>query len=179
MCVLTQQQNTEICRPVAQVCCRRSKAITNYNKNIIKSLNKNHKHLKKVFFFGVASAIALIIHSIFLGIKFDSDLYKLFRRLVMLMFIVFEIVAQAYLVSTLYSFKKELSKYINKRFLILKIYLVSALIVIAVISVPIISLPGNDFFQFNLKFFKHALEWNYFVGVISFYFLTFLMWKKN
>jgi hypothetical protein len=150
-----------------------------YNKNIIKSLNKNHKHLKKVFFFGVASAIALIIHSIFLGIKFDSDLYKLFRRLVMLMFIVFEIVAQAYLVSTLYSFKKELSKYINKRFLILKIYLVSALIVIAVISVPIISLPGNDFFQFNLKFFKHALEWNYFVGVISFYFLTFLMWKKN
>ena len=121
-----------------------------YNKNIIKSLNKNHKHLKKVFFFGVASAIALIIHSIFLGIKFDSDLYKLFRRLVMLMFIVFVIVAQAYLVSTLYSFKKELSKYINKRFLILKIYLVSALIVIAVISVPIISLPGNDFFQFNL-----------------------------
>ena len=33
--------------------------------------------------------------------------------------------------------------------------------------------------EFNLKFFKHALEWDYFIGVISFYLLTFFMWKKN
>ena len=26
--------------------------------------------------------------------------------------------------------------------------------------------------------FKHALEWNYFLGVITFYLLTFLFWKK-
>ena len=26
---------------------------------------------------------------------------------------------------------------------------------------------------------KHALEWNFFLGIIFFYFLTFLMWKKN
>ena len=97
----------------------------------------------------------------------------------MLMFIIFEIVAQAYLVSTLYSFRDKISKYINKRYLILKVYLVSILILVAVLSIPIISLPGNDFFGFNLKFFKHALEWDYFVGVISFYLLTYLMWKKN
>ena len=96
----------------------------------------------------------------------------------MLMFIIFEIVAQAYLVATLYSFKDKLSKYINKRYLTLKIYLVSTLIIVAVISIPIISLPGNDFFGINLKFFKHALEWDYFIGVITFYLLTFLMWKK-
>ena len=29
------------------------------------------------------------------------------------------------------------------------------------------------------KFLKHALEWDYFVAVISFYLLTFFMWKKN
>ncbi|MDC1033517.1 hypothetical protein OAQ48_05080 [Candidatus Pelagibacter sp.] len=149
-----------------------------YKKSIIESFDRNHKHIKKIVYFGIASAIALTIHSIFLGIKFDNDLYKLFRRVVMLSFIVFEIVAQAYLVLTLYSFKNKLSKYINEKFLLLKFYLVCTLIVVAVISVPIISLPGNDFLNFNLKFFKHGLEWNYFVGVITFYLLTFLMWKK-
>ena len=134
---------------------------------------------KKLFFFGIASAVALTIHSIFLGIKFDNDLYKLFRRVVMLSFIIFEIVAQTYLVITLYSFKEKLKIYINPLILNLKIFLVSILIVVAIISIPIISLPGDYFFDLNLKFFKHGLEWNYFLGVITFYLLTFLMWKKN
>ncbi len=149
-----------------------------YNKSIIMYFEENHKNINKVVYFGIASAIALTIHSIFLGIKFDNDFYKLFRRIIMLMFIVFEIVAQAYLVATLYSFKEKLSKYINKKYLLLKIYLVGILILVAVISIPIISLPGNDFFGFNLKYFKHALEWDYFIGVITFYLLTFMMWKK-
>ena len=149
-----------------------------YNKSIISFFDKNNKNINKIVYFGIASAIALTIHSIFLGIKFDNDLYKLFRRVIMLFFIIFEIVAQAYLVATLYSFREKLSNFINKRYLTLKIYLVSILIIVAIISVPIISLPGNDFFGFNLKFFKHALEWDYFIGVITFYLLTFLMWKK-
>ena len=149
-----------------------------FNKNIINQFEKNHKNIKKIVFFGIASAIALTVHSIFLGIKFDNDLYKLFRRVIMLSFIIFEIVAQAYLVSTFYSFKKKLEKFINLKILKLKLILVSILIIVAVISIPIISLPGDNFLGLNLKFFKHALEWDYFIGVISFYFLTFLMWKK-
>ncbi len=74
--------------------------------------------------------------------------------------------------------KEKLVDYINFYVLKLKLFLVSILIIVAVISIPIISLPGNDFFGFNLKFFKHALEWDYFIGVISFYLLTFFMWKK-
>tara|TARA_B100001057_G_scaffold461674_1_gene513925 strand:- start:28 stop:735 length:708 start_codon:yes stop_codon:yes gene_type:complete len=150
-----------------------------YNRKIIEFFIPNHKHAKKIIFFGIASAIALTIHSIFLGIKFDNDFYKLFRRVIMLSFIIFEIVAQAYLVATLYSFKDKLVDYINIKFLNLKIILVTLLIIIAIVSIPIISLPGNDFFGLNLKFFKHALEWDYFIGVILFYLLTFLMWKKN
>ena len=96
----------------------------------------------------------------------------------MLSFIIFEIVAQAYLVATLYSMKEKLVDYINFYVLRLKLFLVSILIIVAVISSPLVSLPGNDFFGFNLKFFKHALEWDYFIGVISFYLLTFFMWKK-
>ena len=150
-----------------------------YNKDIILSFDKNHKYLKKVVYLGIASAIALTVHSIFLGIKFDNDFYKLFRRVIMLSFIIFEIAAQAYLVATFYSFKKELTKYINVKILKLKLILVSILVIVALLSIPIISLPGNDFLGFNVKFFKHALEWDYFIGVITFYLLTYFMWKKN
>ena len=148
------------------------------NKAVVSSFEKNHKYINKFVKFGIASAIALTIHSIFLGIDFDNNFYKLFRRVVMLMFIIFEIIAQAYLVATLYSFKDRLYKHINTTFLTLKLFLVSILIVVAIISVPIISLPGDNILGFNVKFFKHGLEWNYFVGVILFYLLTFFMWKR-
>ena len=114
-----------------------------------------------------------------MGIKFDNDLYKLFRRVILLSFIIFEIIAQAYLVTTLYSFKEVILKHVNLNILKIKIVLVSILIVVAVISIPIISMPGDEFMGITLKFFKHGLEWNYFLGVISFYLLTYLMWKKN
>ena len=149
-----------------------------YNKNIILKFDENNKNVKKILFFGIASAVALIIHSIFLGIKFDNDFYKLFRRVIMLLFITFEIVAQAYLVAILYSIKNELFSFINIKILKLKLILVVTLVIVAIISIPIISLPGDEFLGFNLKFFKHALEWDYFLGVISFYLLTYFMWKK-
>ena len=150
-----------------------------YNREIINFFIKNNKNIKKIFFFGVASAVFLTLHSIFLGIKFDNDFYKLFRRVILLSFIIFEIFAQAYLVATLYSFKDKILKHINIYYLKMKIILVTILIIVGVVSVPIISLPGDEFLGFNLKFFKHGLEWNYFLGVITFYLLTFLMWKKN
>ena len=150
-----------------------------YNKKIVLSIYGEHKHIKKFLYYGIASAICLVLHSIFLGVKYDYDLYKLFRRIIMLMFIIFEIVAQAYLVATLYSFRNKLLNVINQKILITKIVLVSFLIVVAIISIPIISLPGDKFFSLNLKFFKHALEWDYFLGVITFYLLTFFMWKKQ
>ena len=135
-------------------------------------MDNNNKNVRKIIFFGIGSAILLTIHSIFLGIKFDYDLYKLFRRVVMLLFIIFEIVAQAYLVITLYKLKDKIINKINFKFLKLKGLLVSLLIIVAILAIPIVSMPGN-------KFIKHALEWDYFVGVISFYLLTYFMWKKN
>ena len=88
-----------------------------YIKNIILQINGDHKNLRKILVFGIGSAICLVIHSIFLGIKFDYDLYKLFRRVIMLVFIIFELVAQAYLVITLYSFKNKLLSFISLKFL--------------------------------------------------------------
>ena len=143
-----------------------------FNKEIISFFDSNHKHIKKIVFFGITSAIFLTLHSIFLGIKFDNDFYKLFRRIVMLCFIIFEIVAQTYLVVSIYSIKNKLINLINTKVLLLKLILVSVLIIVAICSIPIISQDGN-------KVFKHALEWDFFVGVITFYLLTFFMWKKN
>ena len=51
-------------------------------------------------------------------------------------------------------------------------YLIPILIIVAICSIPIITQSGN-------KILKHALEWDFFVGVITFYLLTFFMWKKN
>ena len=139
--------------------------------NLINSFQNSKKN--NIFkTFGILSAICLIIHSIFLGVKFDYDLYKFFRRFVLLAFIIFEIVAQSLLVIRLFKLKSFIKNYFNNYVLILKIILVSILVVVAMASLPIVVTSGN-------VHFKHALEWNYFVGVILFYLLTYLFWKKN
>ena len=121
--------------------------------------------------FGILSAVFLVIHSIFLGIKFDIQIYKLMRRVILLLFIIFEIIAQGILVYHLYNIKNKLSELINKKILILKIFLVFILASVAVLSLPILLDKGNTHF-------KHALEWNYFVGVLLFYLFSRFFWKK-
>ena len=122
--------------------------------------------------FGILSAIFLAIHSIFLGIKFDIQIYKLMRRVVLLLFIIFEIIAQGILVYHFFKIKDKISRLINKKVLILKAILVSILATVAILSLPILADKGNTHF-------KHALEWNYFVGVILFYLFTRFLWKRT
>ena len=143
-----------------------------YNKKIILNFDPDNQFVDRILFFGIGSAILLTIHSIFLGIDFDNNLYKLFRKIVILLFIIFEIIAQAFLVYNLYKIKGRIIDIININFLKLKRFLVTFLIIVAFVSLPIVSMPGY-------KFFKHALEWDYFFGVIIFYLLTFFMWKKK
>ena len=143
-----------------------------YSKKIILKVHGNHKYVKKMLFFGIGSAICLVIHSIFLGIKFYIDAYKLFRRVIMLSFIIFEITAQTYFVLIFYSIKSKLKSFINETYLKCKAVLVSILIFVGIIALPLVTMPGN-------KHLKHALEWDYFLGVITFYIFTFLLWKKR
>ena len=134
--------------------------------NKFKSTRINYKFKT----FGILSAIFLAIHSIFLGIKFDIQIYKLMRRVVLLSFIIFEIIAQGILVYHFFKIKNKISELINKKILILKIILVSILAAVAILSLPMLLDKGNIHF-------KHALEWNYFVGVILFYLLSRLLWR--
>ena len=140
------------------------------NKLIIDFMDK--KDNKYFLFFGVGSAIFLALHSIFLGLTFEFDPYKFFRRFILLGFIIFEVVAQTLLVISLYKIKNKLDLLINKKILIVKMFLVSLLIIVAILVAPF--LTSNDHTHI-----KHALEWNYFLGVIVFYLLTFLFWKKK
>ena len=141
------------------------------NKKLIENINPNYINKNKIIFFGITSAVLLTIHSVFLGIKIEYDLYKLFRRVVMLSFIIFELIAQFYLIKFLYDHKSEIQNLINEKFLFIKKILIRLLISISIITIPF--LPFNNF-----KFLKHALEWNVFLGVIIFYLLTRLMWKR-
>ena len=122
--------------------------------------------------FGVLSALFLAIHSIFLGIKFDIQVYKLLRRVVLLLFIIFEIIAQGILVYHFFKLKNKILELISKKILILKAILVSVLAIVAILSLPILLNKNNIHF-------KHALEWNYFVGVILFYLFTRFFWKRT
>ena len=141
---------------------------TNRLLNKYKSTNINYRFKT----FGVLSAIFLAVHSILLGVKFDFQIYKLLRRVILLLFIIFEIIAQGILVYHFYKIKNKLVQFINKKVLILKIILVSILTTVAILSLPILLNKDNIHF-------KHALEWNYFVGVILFYLFSRFFWKRT
>ena len=143
-----------------------------YKNNILINHFKNTNYKKNNFMiFGILSAIFLVIHAIFLGLETDIKIFKLLRRFVLLGFIIFEIIAQSILVINFYKMKKQLEVYFFPNILKIKILLVSILIFIALMSIPILIISGN-------VHFKHGLEWNFFIGVILFYFLTNLLWKK-
>ena len=141
------------------------------NNNLFKTID-NQKKNYFFLYFGVTSGIFLIAHALLLGVSYDYSLFKFFRRFVLMGFVIFEIAAQALLVINLFRIKNKISTLINKKVLVLKIILVLVLSVVALASLPILTSSGHTQF-------KHALEWNYFVGVVSFYFLTFVFWKKN
>ena len=144
-----------------------------FKNNTIINHFKNTENKKNNFMiFGILSAVFLIIHSLLLGIETDIKMFKLLRRVVLLGFIIFEIVAQSILVVNFYKLNIQLKKFFNPNILKLKILLVSVLIFVAIISIPLLVMSGNIHF-------KHGLEWNYFIGVILFYLLTSFFWKKK
>ena len=142
----------------------------NYNRLINKIAITNINYKFKIF--GILSAILLIIHSIFLGIEADLKIIKFLRRVVLLGFIIFELAAQANFLYYLNKLKSKIDPITNINILRIKIAIVILLIVIAIASVPILVQSGNTHF-------KHGLEWNYFIGVVFFYFLTYFYWKRS
>ena len=66
------------------------------NLNLFNEITNNNtlnKFSKNFFYLGLLSSIFLALHAIFLGIKFDNQLFEPFRRLVITLFIFFEVLA--------------------------------------------------------------------------------------
>ena len=139
--------------------------------NKIKNKNNLKDFSKSFFYLGVLSWIFLTLHAIFLGIDFDSKLFKLFRRLVITFFIFFEIFAQIFLVKNLYNYKNEIKNLIYPVILNSKIIFVIIMLITTLISFAAL---GANIVEDN---FKHVLEWNYFSILLVYYFLSRIMWR--
>ena len=133
------------------------------------SLSKKNFNFK---YFGILSAVFLMIHSIFLGLNFNNDFLKLAKRIFLVGFILFELFAQSLLIYNFYKYKQKIKFFINSFVLKLKFILVGLLVLVAIIVSPILS--SNDFTHL-----KHALEWNYCLGIILFYLLTSFFWRRT
>tara|TARA_Y100000590_G_scaffold184485_1_gene210252 strand:+ start:190 stop:1257 length:1068 start_codon:yes stop_codon:yes gene_type:complete len=138
----------------------------------LKSINILNKFSKKFFYFGLLSCLFLILHATFLGIDSDSKLFSIMRKIIIVLFILFELFAQIFLTINLFKFKSELKKYINPLILKIKIIFVTIVIVVTLITFIILA-----FFDPS-SMFKHVMEWNYFSYLLIYYLLSRLLWRK-
>ena len=142
-----------------------------YNNIFNKILNKKKKNI--FFYAGILSSFFLILHVFFLGLKLELIYYEKIRRLILILFIFFEVFAQINLTINLYKNKKNFTFYIDNFFLEFKKYFIILILIIVFIFLTIFILfnPGS---QFN-----NIVEWNFFTILLLFYFLSYLMWKKK
>ena len=142
------------------------------NNSLVNTFKNSFGKNNVFMILGLISAFFLVVHSLLLGVETEIRIFKFLRRVILLNFIIFEIIAQALLVLNFFKLKDKIRDFYNLPILKVKIFLVSILITVAILSIPLLIKTGN-------VHFKHGLEWNYFVGVILFYLLTRLFWKKT
>jgi len=142
-----------------------------YNAIFNQILNKNKVNL--FFIFGILSSVFLLLHVIFLGWIFENEILSKLRRSYVVFFILFEILAQGFLIKEIYKTKKQLAYYINKFVIYLKLSFV-LFICFSTILILVILI----FYDLDSKI-DYILEWNYFLILLLFYLLSFLLWKKN
>ncbi len=123
-------------------------------------------------FFGVFSAIFLFLHIVFLGMVFENKLIRSIQKLPIILFILCEVFAQIFLTKALYNFKNNLLDCVKKQIIYLKIIYI---LIIFLISIYMVILFATS--EINSKT-EYIFEWNYFSGLLIYYFLSFLMWKK-
>ena len=131
------------------------------------------KRINIFLIFGILSAIFLFLHVYFLGQKYEAEILNKIRRSYIVFFILFEILAQAYLLKIIWKKRNDLKNYFYRIILISKL---SFVIFVAL----------SSFIIFTILVFKnlsakvdYILEWNYFLILLFYYLLSFLIWKKS
>ena len=141
----------------------------NYNNFFKKILNVKKN---KFFYFGISSSVFLFFHVLFLGVEIDNKIFISLRKIIIILFILSEVIAQALLTVTLIK---------NKNFLL--IYCRSIIINIKMFFIILMSLIGLIVIFILIKYnlsdkLDYILEWNYFAALLFYYFLSFLIWKR-
>ena len=144
-----------------------------YYNNLIINKIIGEKTRNKFYIFGVLSAIFLLLHVIFLGWVFESEILTKIRRSFIIFFILFEVMAQAYLIKDILKKKLEIFKFLNNFVVYCKLVFVF-FVCVTTLAIFIILLITNLDSKVD-----YILEWNYFLILLIFYLLSSIMWKRN
>ena len=142
----------------------------NFNRVFKNIFNQNNNIF---FILGILSAIFLFFHILFLGSTIENELFKKARRLIIALFILFEILAQIFLAKQLFYKRNLLNRYCHKFIIYVKIIFVSIVFLVSFAIILILlftNLPSN---------IDYILEWNYFLILLIFYFFSSVMWKSK
>tara|TARA_B100000965_G_scaffold397393_1_gene413875 strand:- start:424 stop:1530 length:1107 start_codon:yes stop_codon:yes gene_type:complete len=143
-----------------------------FNNKVARNIQNTNKNFY-FFYYGIFSSVFLFLHVLFLGSEIDNEIFQKLRRLIMVLFILFEIVAQVLLVLNLRKNFDVYEKIISNKILNLKYILISFMVGVTVIILTILS-----FFDLSSRF-DYFLEWNYFLILLFFYLLSSFLWKIN
>mgnify|MGYP006132357437 FL=1 len=141
-------------------------------QKIFWNITKEQK-INKFTIFGVLSGLFLFFHVFFLGSTIDNDVFQKVRKLILVLFIIFEILAQFFLTKRLYLNIDKFNEYISKKILNVKIIFVSLIVLSSIIIIGILSFNNLD------SKVDYILEWNYFSLLLLFYLLSTLLWNKK
>ena len=125
-------------------------------------------------YLGLFSSLCLLFHVFFLGSEITNEIFNKFKKINLLLFIIFEISAQILLTRKLYLMRDMFNKHIAKPILQLKIIYSIMIIFTSLGILTILIFAGG----FSSKI-DYIIEWNYFMFLLLFYFLSFFIWKKN
>ena len=142
-----------------------------YTKKIIHSINKSEK-TELYYVFGILSGIFLFFHVLFLGSEIQNEIFVKLRRYFIAFFILFELLAQFFLIKKLYSIKKIINNFINYFILQIKLYFVLFFIFLTLLVITLMIFLNIP------KEWDYIIEWNYFIFLSFYYLLTFFLWKK-
>ena len=142
-----------------------------YTKKVILHFDRSEK-IQSYYVLGVLSGIFLFLHVFFLGSEIENEIFQKLRKYIIAFFILFELMAQYFLIKKLFSIKKLIKNYTNYFFLQLKWFFVLIFLVLTVLITCLLIFTDLP------KEVDYIIEWNYFV-ILSFYYLfTFYLWKK-
>ena len=144
----------------------------NYD-SLLKKILPFRKKTNSFTLFGILSAIFLFLHVLFLGIDNQTDLIRQFRRIIIILFITFEILAEFYLAKKLYNCRNILEQYMYKKIILAKIIFVSIIVFATFIILLLIAIKDMS------SNFNNIVELNYITFLLVFYLLSAIAWKKD